>query len=460
MEKGYVRPLGRRSMVPVPRRVSARSRASASPELPGPDWVLAGRGLVDGHLQPIEIGISDDGTIVALGRDLHAPERHDVGESVVLPSATDLHVHFRDPGGPADVENFAAGTIEAALGGVGLVADMPNTRPAVTDASRLEEKRARVTGRTAVDVLLYGALTATSRVDQLAMAAGALKLYLSPTTGVERPPTRAEIPGLLQRAAASGLPLTVHAEDPAQFVLEPPPTSLSDWDRARPWTAEAAAVEEVIAAAPRELRLHFAHVTSARIAERIAKAGHSFEASPHHLLLSRASKVGPRAKVNPPLRSEGERAHLWELFALGGIPCLASDHAPHAASAKDVAFPLAPSGMPNVETMLPLLLAKVRAGELDLARLTAAAMDRPSRWIGQPRGRIALGHRADLLVVDFRSRRKITAGDLHAPCGWTAFEGYEGIFPREHYRAGERIVLAGEYIGTPTGVVRRPEFAA
>ncbi|MGI0068161.1 MAG: amidohydrolase family protein [Thermoplasmata archaeon] len=426
--------------------------------MPPPDWVLAGRGLVKGRLQPIEIGIGEDGTIVALGRDLRAPERHDVGEGIVLPSATDLHVHFRDPGGTARVENFATGTIEAALGGVGLVADMPNTLPAVTDASSFEEKRKRVTGRAAVDVLLFGALTTTSKVDELAKVAGALKLYLSPTTGVPAPPRNAEIPDLLRRAAVSGLPLTVHAEDPAQFRSEPPAKSLTEWDRARPETAEAAAVEGVITGAPRGLRLHFAHVTNAGIAERITRAGHSFEASPHHLLLSRASKLGPRAKVNPPLRSDEERARLWKLFAQGGVPCLASDHAPHDASAKDVAFELAPSGMPNVETMLPLLLAKVRDGNLELPRLVAAAMDRPSRWIGQPRGRIALGHRADMIVVDFRDRRTIAAKNLHAPCGWSAFEGHEGIFPREHYRAGERIVLAGEYIGTPTGVLRRPEF--
>ncbi len=447
-------------MVPAPRRSSARSRASASRTARRPEWVLAGRGLVHGRVQPIEIGIGDDGMIVALGRDLHAPQRRDVGESIILPSATDLHVHFRDPGGSDGAESIATGTIEAALGGVGLVAEMPNTIPAVTDARTFEEKVARVTGRAAVDVLLYGALTIASRIDELATRAGALKLYLSPTTGVENPPAREDVPGLLRRAAASGLPLTVHAEDPARFLLEPPPRSLSEWDRARPQAAELAAVEEVIAASPPKLRLHFAHVTGARIAERIARAGHSFEASPHHLLLSRASPLGGLAKVNPPVRSEEERARLWDLFARGGVPCLASDHAPHAGSAKDVPFELAPSGMPNVQTMLPLLFAKVRAGELDLARLTAAAMDRPSRWIGQPRGRIAIGHRADLLVVDFRARRKIAAGDLFAPCGWTAFEGHEGIFPQEHYRAGERIVLAGEYVGTPTGVLRRPEFAA
>jgi dihydroorotase len=115
--------------------------------------------------------------------------------------------------------------------------------------------------------------------------------------------------------------------------------------------------------------------------------------------------------------------------------------------------------MPNVETMLPLLLARVRTGELPLPVLLAAACDRPARWIGQPRGRIAIGHRADLIVVDFRDRRTIAARDLHAPCGWTAFEGWDGIFPREHYRRGERIVEGGEYVGGPTGTIVRPEFA-
>ncbi len=200
-------------------------------------------------------------------------------------------------------------------------------------------------------------------------------------------------------------------------------------------------------------------MTTAAAGARIRSAGFSFEATPQHLLLSERSSSDPRFKVNPPLRSETERRALWESFRRGEVPILASDHAPHSAEAKDRPFERAPSGMPGVETMLPLLLARVRAGALDLPTLIAAACDRPARWLGQPVGRIAPGHRANLIVVDFRARHPLSARTLHAPCGWTAFEGTEAILPREHYRDGKRLVEAGEFVGALRGRVVRPEFA-
>ena len=163
--------------------------------------------------------------------------------------------------------------------------------------------------------------------------------------------------------------------------------------------------------------------------------------------------------MNPPLRTEGERRELWEAFCRGEVPILASDHAPHPRDAKELPFERAPSGVPGVETMLPLLLARVRSGELELATLVSAACDRPARWLGQPQGRIAVGHRANLIVVDFKLRSKVEGKRLHSPCGWTPFEGWEGIRPREHYRDGERIVEDGEFVGRPTGRVVRPEYA-
>jgi dihydroorotase len=406
----------------------------------------------------VEIGIDDSGTIRAIGRTLRGAPRHDVGESLLLPSATDLHVHFRDPGRLPDLEDFSTGTLQAALGGVGLVADMPNTDPCVDRVERLEEKEARARGRSAVDVLLYAAAGMHVKLEPLARRAGAFKLYLSPTTAIEEVPLRADLDILLARIAATDLPLSVHAEDPTRFDRTIIPAGPADWNRVRPVEAEREAVES-LRRAPEQLRLHVAHVTDATIADHVRDRGHSFEATPHHLLLSERSGAGPPFKVNPPLRSESQRRALWEAFVRGEIPCLASDHAPHSVLDKARPFPLAPSGMPNVETMLPLLLARVRTGELPLPVLLAAACDRPARWIGQPRGRIAIGHRADLIVVDFRDRRTIAARDLHAPCGWTAFEGWEGIFPREHYRRGERIVEGGEYVGGPTGTIVRPEFA-
>lgn len=430
--------------------------ADASPE--EPEWILAGRAWLQGRLQPAEVAIGADGRILSVGRIRTGAPRRDVGEAVILPGATDLHVHLREPGGPDEVESIATGTQAAALGGVTLVGDMPNNSTAVTDADLLLEKARRVPGRAAVDVLLYASPTRADALDRLARTAGAFKVYLSPTTGIREVPDPKETAELLHRLAGLDLPVTVHAEDPAEFRPEVVAQTPVDWDQARPSSAESRAVERLLPA-PSRLRLHVAHVTTVDIARRLRAGRVSFEATPHHLLLSNRSGIGPRFKVNPPLRSEPERLALWEAFRRGEIPCLASDHAPHSTESKDLPFDQAPSGMPGVETMLPLLLARVRSGELDLGTLLAAACDRPARWLGQPLGRIAPGHRANLLVVDFKARRPLSARTLHAPCGWTAFEGWEAVLPREHYRDGVRIVSEGEYVGRPAGVVVRPEYA-
>jgi len=435
-------------------------RHEADPDVSeAPAWILAGRAFVRGKLQPVEIAIDGAGRIQSIGRIRSGAPRHDVGESVILPAATDLHVHFREPGMGADVEDLASGTLEAALGGVTLVGEMPNTQPPVTDPERLAAKAARVPGRAAVDVLLYAQPTQDRALEALSRSAGAFKVYLSPTTGVDAPPALDAIPPLLERLSDLALPVSVHAEDPGAFPTLPPAEDARAWDATRPATAEARALGPLIDR-PTALRLNVAHVTTRASVERLRRAGLSFEASPHHLLLSTDSAgKDPRTKVNPPLRSEAERAGLWAAFARGEIPCLASDHAPHPAEAKATDYARAPSGMPGVETMVPLLLAKVRNTELALPVLLAAACDRPARWFGQPLGRIAPGHRANLLVVDFKHRTTLSAGRLHAPCGYTAFEGWEAIFPREHYRDGHRVVQDGEYVGARDGRVVRPEFS-
>ncbi|HEV2520163.1 MAG TPA: amidohydrolase family protein [Thermoplasmata archaeon] len=426
-----------------------------------PERVIIGRGLWGGRLQSVEVGIGPEGDIVRVGRNVTGGERHDVGEALILPSATDLHVHFRDPGGPKDLETFETGTLQAALGGVGLVGDMPNTQPAVTDLERLESKAARARGHLAVGAFLYGAALTTSGVRRLSGQAAAFKLYLSPTTSIAEPPLDPGLRPLLEAVAATGLALSVHAELPERFVVDPArtPSNPVEWNRARPDRSELDAVEKILAICPPGLRLHFAHLSVPAAVDRVRLAGHSAEATPHHLLLAARDGGTAREKVNPPLRSEPEREELWTRFRRGSPPIVASDHAPHDPDDKEKAFYLAPSGMPGVETMVPLLLERVRAGELELVDLLRAACDRPARWIGAPHGRLAPGHRANLIVVDFRKRTRLAARHLHAPCGWTAFEGWEAIFPIEHYRDGRPIVRDGEFVGDLHGALLRPEYA-
>jgi dihydroorotase len=441
-------------MAPPAGRRSRRADAAPAPT----ELVLAGRGWVGGRLQPLEVGIDGEGRISAVGRDVRGDRRHDLGDRLLLPAATDLHVHLREPGPSETVETIPTGTQAAALGGVGLVGEMPNTEPPTTTVERLEDKAGRVRGRAAVDVLLFASPERPTDVPRLARRSGGFKLYLSPTTGIEQVPGADALAGLLEALASVELPVVAHAEEPALFGTGPSPRELRAWDAFRPISSEAAAVSRLLGAPPR-LRLHIAHVTTAAIASEIRDRGLSFEASPHHLLLDTQAGADPRFKVNPPLRARPERLGLWTSFKDGGVPVLASDHAPHSLASKALPFELAPSGVPGVATMLPLLLAKVARGDLALPVLLASACDRPARFLGQPMGRLAVGHRANLLAVDFRRRDRVRAARIPTPCGWSPFEGFEAVFPDEHWRDGERIVQDREYVGRPTGTTVRPEYA-
>lgn len=439
------------------RRGRAGEERSRPPE---PALILSGRGWVHGRLAPLDVGLDDAGRIVRIGRDLRGPRRRDLGEQVLVPSGVDLHVHFRDPGPPGAAETIASGTIQAVLGGVATVGEMPNTEPPVTSVDRLESKAARVRGRAACDVLLYAAAVEPRAIRAMGRLAGGFKLYTGPTTNIEAPAEPARWPELLEAARATDLPVAVHAEDPSRFRGTPADASdLDGWSAHRPPEAEGAAARAVAAVAG-TTRLHVAHVTTAPISEDVVRAGYSHEASPHHLLLSTATRHrGALAKVNPPLRSEGERAALFERFRSGAVPVLASDHAPHPPEAKSTSFGGAASGIAGVETMLPVFLALVARGDLSLGVLQSASADRPARWLGLPCGRLWPGHSGHLYVVDFRARSKVRSRALHGSGTDSPFEGFEAVFPTEHYVGGNRVVEDGEYIGSPTGRTVRPEYA-
>jgi dihydroorotase len=443
-------------MTPTAR--TRKSPARARREGPTPATVVCGRALVGGTLQPLEVGMDEEGRILRVGRSVPGGSRKDFGDLVLLPSATDLHVHFREPGRHDEVEDLAKGTMQAAFGGVGLVADMPNNLPIIDSLDRLRDKIARASRRLAVDLLLYAAARPGAAFDRLATEAGGFKLFLSPSTGTDDVPTDFEVRELVSSVARTGLPLSVHAEDPMTFRAVDSIRGPPDWDRSRPIEAERRAVDRILPP-PGALRLNVAHVTDVASVHRLVESGQAFEATPHHLLLSSSAGADARWKVNPPLRSDGDRAALWNEFESGRIPFLASDHAPHPREAKELPFDRAPSGVPGVETALPLMLEQVRATELELSVLQMAACDRPARWLGVPMGRILPGHWANLAVVDFRARRTVQGRTLHGGGGWTPFEGWTGIFPKHHMLRGEMVVQDGEYVGSTAGRVVRPEYA-
>jgi dihydroorotase len=406
--------------------------------------VLEGRAYIRGGFEHCAIGI-DDGRISSIRKTLRGDDNVDYGEFLILPGGIDLHVHFREPG-LTHKEDFGTGTTSAAMGGITTVFDMPNTMPPTTTLYEYEQKVKMAAGKAFIDFGLYAALMNARETSRLAGAGASFKLYMAQTTGGLDVPTD-DIPGLLKELPAEYPPVVVHAENPAKFKTTESRT-LNEHNLARPVEAESSSIDSLKAIGR---NFHITHVTSEESLKSVSSSGFTSDATPHHLLLDCAKPLGQLGKVNPPLRQPSEREAVWNAFAGGRIDILASDHAPHTEEEKSVNFADAPSGMPGVETMLPLMLRKVRSSDLRIERLINAVAERPAGLMGLNKGSIEVGRDADLVVVDSHSVTKVRGKNLHSKCGWTAFEGWEAIFPLAVYQRGNLIVDKGEVAGDTIG---------
>jgi dihydroorotase len=196
----------------------------------------------------------------------------------------------------------------------------------------------------------------------------------------------------------------------------------------------------------KETKVHICHVSSAEGAALVSKSSFTSEVTPHHLFFNIGADLGAKGKVNPPLRQEKDQDALWNALKSGAIDIMASDHAPHTLEEKEV-FENAPSGMPGVETMLPLMLWRVKHNRFDLSRLVNAISERPAEIFGLKKGKIKAGYDADLIMVDMRKETEISEDELHSKCGWSAYDGLSVVFPKYTYLRGEIVIEDWELTG-------------
>jgi dihydroorotase len=380
----------------------------------------------------------------------------------VLPGVIDSHVHFREPGGE-DREDLESGSRAAVLGGVTAVFEMPNTSPATTTAAALADKLARGTGRMFCDFAFYPGAT-TDNIDELAdleraEGAAAIKVFMGSSTGnllVDDPALLRRLLGKARRRVA------FHCEDEARLKareglrVEGDPASHSEWRDAE--AAIMATGQLLRLARETGARVHILHVSTGEEMAMIAanRDCATGEVTPHHLLLTAPAayeRLGTLAQMNPPLRSAGESEALWRALAQGVVDTIGSDHAPHLASAKAQAYPASPSGMPGVQTLVPLMLDAVNAGRLSLERLVDLTSHGPARVYGiAGKGRIAAGYDADLTIVDMQARRTITNDWIASRCGWTPYADWPVTgWPVATLLRGRMVMRDGDVIGPATG---------
>lgn len=379
-----------------------------------------------------DIGVRG-GRIAEIGATGDAGETIDCTGLDILPGVIDTQVHFREPG-LMHKEDLETGSRAAVLGGVTAVFEMPNTKPNTDSEEAIRDKLTRAHHRMWCDHAFYvGATNANSAelaaLERLPGTAG-VKIFMGASTGDL---LVAEDASLARVLASGHRRVAIHAEDEARMnarLGERVPGDASSHPVWRDDESALLATQRILALARAAgRRIHVLHVTTPAELELLGqnKDIATCEVTPQHLTLAGEEaypRLGTLAQMNPPIRSGAHRDGLWYWLGQGVPDILGSDHAPHTLEEKAKAYPDSPSGMPGVQTMLPLMLNHVAEGRTTLARvidLTSAGPQRVFGIIGK--GRIAVGYDADFSVVDLKARWTIEENWLASRSGWSPFTG-------------------------------------
>jgi dihydroorotase (multifunctional complex type) len=374
---------------------------------------------------------------------------------LLFPGLIDVHTHMRQPGGEQK-EDFYTGTCAALAGGVTSIFAMPNTSPAFVDRSTLDMGLQLAQQNAVCDYGIFLGATNTNqhmKAENPDLRECGLKMYMGSSTGDL----------LVQDFGAQyehflNYPhervIAVHAEH------EPAVRYFGEHGERRPVIAAEVETTRAVAMAEKVgRRVHICHVSSRREVQiiRDAKARGvpvTCEVAPHYLFLTHAYEAGeshgekamqPTSlyQMNPPLREDQDRSTLWA--NLDVADCIATDHAPHTLAEKNSARP--PSGVPGLETMLPLLLTAVQEGRLALPDIARLCCEGPAAVYGiRAKGRIAPGFDADLTLVDPDEEWVIGERPIFSKCGWTPFAGWRvrGAVKRVFVRG--RLAFADERV--------------
>lgn len=394
--------------------------------------------VVEGPLVCPESGVKHGQVLIDGGvfTEVHGPRRKpDLffdDNHLIFPGFVDVHVHLRE--GQEYKEDYLTGAAAAAQGGVTSCLDMPNNPISPVDAETMARKLSKLPD-SPINIGMYAAIGPGTQGFDFPH----YKLFMAHSTGPLFFESLKDIAPTLEHYRGSQV--TYHCEDPEMLqALE----GQGSHEEQRPPEAEAAAVKVAIELAERfDLKTNIAHLSSRQGLELLLEHPHiTREVTPHHLFfdLENRSKFerGELLKMNPPLRDSQTREALMAAFKGGQIHFLATDHAPHTLEEK--LGPNPPSGVPHLDTYGAFVAWLHLEHDISAAHLARHCCALPGAFMGPKLGRIEVGYRGDLAILNLKESWTVKAEDLKTKCAWSPFEGF--TFPGRVVRT----IAAGQVV--------------
>ena len=390
---------------------------------------------IGGKFENIDLAITGS-KIKKIGKiDLNSSKVFDATGKIVLPGVIDTQVHFREPG-ENDAENLESGSRAAVAGGVTSVFEMPNTNPPTSTFKEFNNKIISAKNRMFCNYAFYFGATPDNMkelasVNTLKGCCG-VKLFAGSSTGNLLVSQEEDIEKVI---SISSKIISVHSEDEnillsrKKFIKEGDVTSHPVW---RNEECALESTKRVVRIAQKyKKKIHILHVSTKQEIDFFSKKRENvtFEITPQHLTLFAPDcykKLKTYSQMNPPLRTKDHHDRLWDAVKNSLVSTIGSDHAPHTKEEKNKKYPLSPSGMPGVQTLLPVMLDHVNKGKLKIEQLIKLVCENPCDLFGiRNKGYLKENYDADLTIVDMNKEILIKDSWIESKCGWTPFNNFK-----------------------------------
>jgi dihydroorotase len=366
----------------------------------------------------------------------------------IIAGGIDAHVHFRDPG-LTHKADMATESRAAAAGGVTTVFDMPNTKPATTQAVHIAGKLALAKERSVVNMGFHIGATNENAAQIAALVKNGdaetgvkpsdiagVKVFMGSSTGNMLVDAESTLAALF---SISEKPVLVHCED-EEIIRRNTEKAVETYGDEIPFSEHEnirsrmacirSSIKALELAIKYNTRLTLCHISTKEEIEmvRAAKLNNPAivaETSCNYLWFSNEDYaiLGSKVKCNPSVKTPADRQALRTALSEGLIDTIGSDHAPHLLSEKDAPYTKAPSGLPSIQQTLPVLLTIAQQEEIPLEKIASVFSEKAAEIYELNRGKIQAGWQADLVVFDYGKEFTVKAEDQKSKCGWSPYEG-------------------------------------